>query len=268
MATARAEAVTPEKPAVMEPAGEGAPPKKSTLREYFESLVVTVILALYGTTFAIQAFKIPSSSMEDTLLIGDHLMVDKLAYAPRDSWVGPLLPYEEIQRGDIVVFKYPVDPSTHYVKRVVGVPGDRLRLVNKQLYLNGRLADEGYKVHKTAGMDEFRDNFPSSVPTSAYPAWADALPNHIQDGWLVVPPGYYFAMGDNRDSSSDSRYWGFVPRENILGKPLVIYWSLESQSADYRPNSVSERVVGILKTVVQFPFKTRWGRMFLLIRPH
>src|SRR5262249_8466213 len=116
-----------EKTLVVAAGAEEQPAKKSTLREYFESLVVTVILALFGTTFAIQAFKIPSSSMEDTLLIGDHLMVDKLAYAPPDGPIGRLLPYEEIKRGDIVVFKYPVDPSTHFVKRVIGVPGDRIR---------------------------------------------------------------------------------------------------------------------------------------------
>ena len=242
--------------------------RKSTFREYFESIVVTVILALYGTTFAIQAFKIPSSSMEDTLLIGDHLMVDKLAYAAPGRWLGALLPYQEVRRRDIVVFKYPVDPSTHFVKRVVGVPGDRLRMVDQQLYINGHLADEGYKVHKTGSLDVYRDNFPASTPRAIYQDWAEALPWHVEDGWLVVPPGQYFVMGDNRDSSSDSRYWGFVPRQNILGKPLLIYWSLESTSADYRYRSLWERGVGFLKTVVLFPFKTRWGRMLLLIRPN
>ena len=246
------------------PSGAG---QKSTFREYFESIVVTVILALYGTTFAIQAFKIPSSSMEDTLLIGDHLMVDKLAYAPPGRWLGPLLPYREVRRRDIIVFKYPVDPRTHFVKRVVGVPGDRLRMVNQQLYINGHLADEGYKVHKMGSVDVYRDNFPDSMPPSVH-VWAEEFRQYVQDGWLVVPPGHYFAMGDNRDSSLDSRYWGFVPRENIQGKPLLIYWSLESVSADYRYRSLWERGVGILKTVVQFPFKTRWERMFLLIRPN
>ena len=241
--------------------------RKSTLREYFESIVVTVILALYGTTFAIQAFKIPSSSMEDTLLIGDHLMVDKLAYAPPARWLGPLLPYQQVQRRDIIVFKFPVDPSKHYVKRVVGVPGDRLRIVNQQLYINGHLADEGYKVHKM-GDHVHRDSFPGSLPRSVYPDWAEALPWHVESGWLVVPPGHYFAMGDNRDRSEDSRFWGFVPRRNILGKPVLIYWSLKSTSADYREPSLRKRVVGILKTLVLFPFKTRWGRMFLLIRPN
>ena len=246
------------------PSGAG---RKSTFREYFESIVVTVILALYGTTFAIQAFKIPSSSMEDTLLIGDHLMVDKLAYAPPDRWLGPLLPYQQVQRGDIAVFRYPVNPGTYYVKRVVGVPGDRLRMVNQQLYINGHLADEAYKVHKMGNLDMHRDNFPDSMPASDW-AWAEEFRQYVQDGWLVVPPGHYFVMGDNRDSSLDSRYWGFVPRKNIQGKPLLIYWSLESTSADYREPWTWKRVVGTLKTLVLFPFKTRWGRMFLLIRPN
>ena len=266
MATTETDAMKAPKTAETSPVpgGEG---RKSTFREYFESIVVTVILALYGTTFAIQAFKIPSSSMENTLLVGDHLMVDKLAYAPPGRWLGPLLPYQEVRRRDIVVFKYPVDPSTHFVKRLVGVPGDRMRMVNQQLYINGHLADEAYKVHEKGSLDVYRDNFPDSMPPSGF-AWAEEFRQYVQDGWLVVPAGHYFAMGDNRDSSSDSRYWGFVPRQNILGKPLLIYWSLESTSADYRHRSLWERGVGILKTLVLFPFKTRWERMFLLIRPN
>ncbi len=251
-------------------AGTASPPEapKSTFRDYFESLVVTVILALFGTTFAIQAFKIPSSSMEDTLLIGDHLMVDKLAYAPHKSMEGRVLPYEEVRQGDIIVFRYPVDPSTHFVKRVIGLPGDRISMRHKNLYVNGHLQAEGYVVHKMASLDEYRDNFPAAAPLSAYPAWADALPGYVKNGELVVPPGEYFVMGDNRDFSSDSRYWGFVPRENIVGKPTIIYWSLDSTSADYRYNSTVDYVTGIVKTIVQFPMRTRWRRMFLLIRPH
>jgi signal peptidase I len=242
--------------------------RKSTLRDYFESLVVTVILALFGTTFAIQAFKIPSSSMEDTLLIGDHLMVDKLAYEPSDRFARLLLPYEQIRRGDIIVFKYPVDPGTHFVKRVIGLPGDHIFMRHKDLYVNGHLMDEGYVVHKVPTLDEFRDDFPAYAPLSGIPPWPEELPHYVQNGELVVPPGHYFAMGDNRDFSSDSRYWGFVPRENIVGKPVLIYWSLDSTSADYRYSSLPDQLFGILKTIVDFPLKTRWKRMFLLIRPH
>jgi signal peptidase I len=252
-----------EKPAAAAP----ATPRRSTQREYFESIVVTIILALFGTTFAIQAFKIPSSSMEDTLLIGDHLMVDKEAYAPDGGWFSWLIPYEKLQRGDIIVFRYPVDPSTHFVKRVIGFPGDRLRLVHKELFRNGHMLDEGHVVHKLPNLDEYRDNFPSAAPMGAIPPWPEELPEYVKDGWLVVPPGKYFVMGDNRDLSSDSRYWGFVPRENIVGKPVLIYWAHESTSADYRVNSNADWLIGVLKTTVTFPFKTRWNRMFLLIRP-
>lgn len=247
--------------------GSEAAKKSATLREYLESLVVTVILALFGTTFIIQAFKIPSSSMEDTLLIGDHLMVDKLAYAPRDRFASLFLPYQEIQHRDIIVFKYPVDPGTHFVKRIIGVPGDRVFLRHKNLYVNGHLQDEGYVVHKMPTLDEYRDNFPAYAPLTATPPWPDELPNYVRKGELVAPPGRYFAMGDNRDFSSDSRYWGFVPRQNIVGRPVIIYWSLDSTSADYRYSSGWERIVGIGKTIIEFPLKTRWGRMFLLIRP-
>lgn len=248
-------------------AGSVEPGKSSTFRDYFESLVVTVILALFGTTFIIQAFKIPSSSMEDTLLIGDHLMVDKLAYAPRDRFASLFLPYEDIQRRDIIVFKYPVDPGTHFVKRIIGMPGDRVVLRHKNLYVNGRLQDEGYVVHKMPTLDEYRDNFPAYAPLTAIPPWPDELSHHVRDGELGVPAGNDFVMGDNRDFSSDSRYWGFVPSENIVGKPVVIYWSLDSTSADYRYSSAWDRLVGAGKTIIEFPLKTRWGRMFLLIRP-
>lgn len=257
----KTEKVAAETP-VQQPAVER---KKSTARDYFESLVVTVILALFGTTFVIQAFKIPSSSMEDSLLIGDHLMVDKLAYAPPTRWMAGVLPYHDIRRGDIVVFKYPINPATHFVKRVIGLPGDRIRIVRRQVIVNGRMLDEGYKVHKTGTIEDYRDNFPGPLLGPVLPQWAEDLPSHVKDGWLVVPEGHYFVMGDNRDFSSDSRYWGWVPRENILGKPLVIYWSLESTSKDYQSTGVVDRVVGVFEILIDFPRRTRWSRMFRII---
>ena len=238
--------------------------RKSTAREYLESLVVTVILALFGTTFLVQAFKIPSSSMEDTLLIGDHLMVDKVSYAPEGGW-GRLLPYREIRRDHIIVFRYPLDPSTYFVKRVIGIPGDRIHLQDKHIYRNGVDLNEPFVVHKSAHMEEFRDDFPSLPSTPAYPEWANKLPDYIQNGDLVVPPGRYFVMGDNRDFSSDSRYWGFVPLENIVGNPLVIYWSFETSSDDYRRTSISDYIDKLTDVVFHFPQKTRWRRMFRLI---
>lgn len=238
---------------------------KSTAREYLESLVVTVILALFGTTFLVQAFKIPSSSMEDTLLIGDHLMVDKASYAPQGGW-GHVLPYRDVQRDHIIVFRYPLDPSTYFVKRVIGVPGDRIHLQDKRLFRNGVELNEPYVVHKSTHMEEFRDLFPSFPATPAYPEWANKLPEYIQNGDLVVPPGRYFVLGDNRDFSADSRYWGFVPRENIIGNPLVIYWSFETSSEDYRRTSPSDYADKLIDILFHFPQKTRWGRMFRLIR--
>lgn len=251
--------------AVMElPAGELAE-GRSAAREYFESLVVTVILALFGTTFLMQAFKIPSSSMEDTLLIGDYLMVNKLAYAPATSWLGPLLPYRQIHRGDIVVFRYPINPGTHFVKRVIGLPGDRLRIAGRQVIVNGHLLAEGYKVHKIGTVEDYRDHFPAAPLGPVFQQWAGELSRHVKEGWLVVPEGYYFVMGDNRDFSSDSRYWGFVPRENILGKPLVIYWSLDSTSRDYQITGLADRLKSMFEVLIRFPSKTRWDRMFRII---
>jgi signal peptidase I len=239
--------------------------RRPMFRDLLESLLVTVILALFGTTFLLQAFKIPTSSMEDTLLIGDHIMVNKLAFAPPSGWVGPLLPYREIRRGDVIVFKYPVSPGTHFVKRVIGLPGDRVRIVRRQVEVNGRLLDEGYKVHKIGTVEEFRDYFPGPPVGPVLARWAAELPRHLKDGWLVVPPGYYFAMGDNRDFSSDSRYWGFVPRANILGRPLVVYWSLNSTSRDYQASGMRERLAGIVDIVRNFGARTRWNRMFRMI---
>jgi len=237
--------------------------QKSTAREYLESLVVTVILALFGTTFLIQAFKIPSSSMEDTLLIGDHLMVDKVSYAP--PFLARFLPYLSVERDHIIVFRYPLDPGTYFVKRVIGVPGDRIRLRDKQVYRNGTALQESHAVHKSFRMEDYRDNFPSLPASSAFPDWAAQLEQVMQDGEVVVPEGYYFVMGDNRDYSSDSRYWGFVPRENIVGNPLVIYWSFETTSEEYRKTSVPEYAGRLLEILFEFPQKARWRRMFSLV---
>ena len=249
---------------VVEEISSQAPAQKSTPREYLESLVVTVILALYGTTFLIQAFKIPSSSMEDTLLIGDHLMVGKVSYAPAPSWGRPF-PYLPERRDQIIVFRYPLDPSTYFVKRLIGIPGDRIHLQDKRVYRNGMLLNEPYVVHKSSRMEDYRDNFPAFPSGPAFPDWANHLQDYIQNGDLVVPPNQYFVMGDNRDFSSDSRYWGFVPRENIVGKPLIIYWSFETSSDDYRRTSLSDYIDKLTDVIFHFPQKTRWIRMFRLI---
>jgi signal peptidase I len=241
----------------------GAQPvvQKSTAREYLESLVVTVILALFGTTFLVQAFKIPSSSMEDSLLIGDHLMVDKVSYGPEGIW-GWLMPYKEIHRDQIIVFRYPRDPATYFVKRIIGIPGDRIHLENKAVFRNGVKLEEPYAVHKSGSYDEFRDDFPNFVSGSGFPDWMLQVPEYTEDGDIVVPAGEYFVMGDNRDLSSDSRYWGFVPRENIVGNPLILYWSFESSSEEYRDTGVASSIGRLFDVLFHFPQKTRWRRMF------
>lgn len=262
MATEIAKQASPETPAVQEHVSEPHV-LKSTAREYLESLVVTVILALFGTTFLIQAFKIPSSSMEDTLLIGDHLMVDKVSYAP--GFLARLLPYSEVQHDHIIVFRYPLDPGTYFVKRVIGIPGDHIRLDDKTLYRNGVALNEPYVVHKSLRSGDYRDVFPSLPSPTAFPEWADELPSLMEGDELVVPAGRYFVMGDNRDFSSDSRYWGLVPRENIVGNPLVIYWSFETSSEEYRRTGLGDYVTRLFEIFFDFPRKTRWSRLLRLV---
>jgi signal peptidase I len=249
-------------------AREAAAPReeahRATVREYIESLLVTVILALFGTTFIVQAFKIPSQSMEPTLLVGDHLLVNKFIFGGRGHWYDHLLPYREIRRGDIIVFKFPFQDHPHYVKRVIGTPGDRVKVVDQAVYVNGKRLNEPYVVHDASvPYDPFGDNFPPRTPqylqANMQPEWADEIFDHIHDGEIMVPPDKYFAMGDNRDHSWDSRYWGFVDRDAIMGRPIVIYWSVVGdESADRNLNSWFYNLVD---TILHLPSRTRWSRM-------
>lgn len=238
---------------------------------------VTILLLLFGTTTLVQAFVIPTGSMEDTLLIGDHLLVDKLAYAPSGPISKHLLPYTEVKRGDIIVFRYPIDIRQTFVKRVIGVPKDHIRIEKKQVFLNGKPINEPYKYHKTEYFDSYRDNFPSEPNMRLYEPADRMLKDNIADRQakddakgsisvreIVVPDGHYFAMGDNRDSSLDSRYWGFVPRENIIGKPLIIYWSYDAPTD--RLASADIGLDHIMDLAQNFFSKTRWKRTFMLIR--
>jgi signal peptidase I len=239
---------------------------QTTLTEYLESLLVTVILALFGTSFVVQAFKIPSISMENTLLVGDHLLVNKFIFGGRRHWYDKLLPYRELQRGDIIVFKFPYQDHPHYVKRVIGLPGDHLKIVDQQVYINGKALSEPYVVHDSAsGNDPLNYSFPP-VGNQLYlspvqPEWAREIKKYIQDDEIVVPPDKYFAMGDNRDRSLDSRYWGFVDRDAIMGRPFLIYWSVDASSSDYGETSFGQRIIEIFDTLLHLPARTRWSRM-------
>jgi signal peptidase I len=250
--------------------------KKSSLRDTFESLVVTVILAIFGTTFVLQAFKIPTGSMEDTLLIGDHLLVNKYIFAPQGGIWARLLPHREMRRGDVVVFKFvPTDeqsePGEHFVKRVIGVPGDRIRIFHRQVFVNGVPQYEPYVRHDPAYVDELRpgDDFPP--PDTEYlagstSAWDAEIGSMIKNGELTVPPGKYFVMGDNREQSWDSRFWGFVSRSMIIGRPVLIYWSFETPHDEYLHNALNDRLAQIFDLVVHFPTKTRWRRTLQFVR--
>jgi signal peptidase I len=270
------DSVTPDPQAELEasaplgPVPAAVPVKDASDQEYLEpprgaigEWAVTILLLLFLTTTLVQAYVIPTGSMEDTLLIGDHLLVDKMAFAPTGAVSKHILPYSDVRRGDIIVFRYPVDITMTFVKRAMGIPGDRIRIVNKEVYRNGVKLDEPYKVHKSDQIDPYRDNFPSEPNSMIYPGAMDMLQNHVVNGEVVVPPGTVFAMGDNRDSSLDSRYWGFVPRENIIGKPLIIYWSYDAPT-----DQLQDPAIGIdhLKDLgLNFFSKTRWRRTFMLV---
>ena len=216
--------------------------RKSTIREYFESIVITAIIALFATTFVIQAFKIPTGSMESNLLIGDHLLVNKFVYGLHSGILSKLLPYKEPARGDVIVFKYPNNPDVAYVKRLMGLPGDKIEMIGRTLYVNDKALKEDY----TQYID----------PGSTY--------DHY--GPYSVPPGQYFAMGDNRDNSQDSRFWGFVPRDYLLGKALVIYWSYETPKDEYLQTSMRDRLSQFADVFLNFFAKTRWKRTLKIIR--
>lgn len=250
------------------------PRRKSSTRDTFESLVITVILAVFGTTFVVQAFKIPTGSMEKTLLIGDHLLVNKFCFADQPGWLRHLEPYRQIHRGDVVVFKYPgtepgEEPGTHFVKRVIGVPGDHIRVDHRTVYVNG-VAQHGSYVYSTyPGEMRPGDDFPLSpgeyLPGSTV-SWANTENNYIQNGEIVVPPGDYFVMGDNRENSWDSRFWGFVPQDLVSGRPLLIYWSYETAPGSYLLTSFSDRVAQFGSLFVHFFTRTRWRRTLKIVR--
>jgi len=208
-------------------------------RDFIHEWSLNILILMFGTTTLVQAFIVPTGSMESTVLIGDHLLVDKLSYAPTDPITKHLLPYTEPKRGDVIVFRYPMDIRQNFVKRVIGVPGDHIHIVDKVVYVNGKALTEPYTQHIDPRIEPYRDNFPSQPYGPVADRAQEMLANHVQNGELVVPAENYFAMGDNRENSLDSRYWGFVPRENIIGKPLVIFWSYDAPTEEWAGDSGS-----------------------------
>lgn len=231
-------------------------------RDFIHEWSLNILILLFGTTTLVQAFIVPTGSMESTVLIGDHLLVDKLSYAPADPIARHLLPYTEPKRGDVIVFRYPMDIRQNFVKRVIGVPGDHIHIVDKVVYVNGKALTEPYTQHIDPRIEPYRDNFPSQPYGPVVDRAQEMLASHVQNGELVVPAENYFAMGDNRENSLDSRYWGFVPRENIIGKPLVIFWSYDAPTEEWAGDSGSH----YLDVAKNFFTKTRWNRTLKLVR--
>jgi len=232
-----------------------------------QSLATTIVIAVFVITFIVQAFQIPSESMENTLLIGDYLLVDKAHYASPGTW-GWLLPYRRINHQDIVVFRYPVNPQQHFVKRVIGVPGDHVRLINKHVYVNGVKQDDDYAIFNWGQRDKFRDNFPNGgfFAEKIGSKWFLQAQKLVDDGQLIIPEGSYFVLGDNRDDSYDSRYWGLVPADHIVGRPLLIYWSMGQVASSAGENVTSGKLSTLAYNVIGSVKGLRWKRMFRIPR--
>lgn len=244
-----------------------------SLLESVRSLAFLLVIAIFVITFIVQPFRIPSASMERTLLVGDFLLVNKAAYGPPGHF-GWLLPYHQVQPGDIAVFYFPLDPSEHVVKRVIGAPGDRIHLKNGVVYRDGQALKEPYVLREPAWPDSFRDNFPANTYTDPGVDlhWWEQMPKDERGSDLVVPAGDYFVLGDNRNDSRDSRYWGFVPRGNIVGRPFIIYFSLREpsgelpelpQHAAIAPQDDKLEKEGPLDRIVDF---ARWSRILRVVR--
>ena len=239
--------------------------------EAVASICSVLVVGLFILTFLCQNFVIPSGSMEKTLLVGDHLVVDRVTLAPPAKWM-PLVHYREPKHGDVIVFIKPVpdldaDGKPQYlflVKRLVGLPGDHIHLHNGIVSINGVAQAQPHAQPTTLeNHDDFLDEFPSEPPPverGATEAWAVDFPTPVLDGELVVTPGKYFMMGDNRHDSLDSRYWGFVPRENIVGRPLFNYWSLITPDDQYQQTGIGNTIAWLGHVALHFFSDTRWKR--------
>ena len=238
-----------------------------------QSLLQLIIIAIFIITFCAQPFRIPSESMESTLLVGDFLLVDKqVASTTSDSSEGPL-PSATIHRGDIIVFHDPVDSTLHLVKRVIGLPGDHLRLHSGQVFINGHALTEPYAVYRPSPPDNFRDNFPrfQSADPEIDSHWWIRMRSLIDNGELIIPIGNYFVMGDNRNDSEDSRYWGFVPRDAIVGNPILIYFSLQQNGdgngiAYAQPSAATPLRRRHSTPVDALADFARWGRILQIVK--
>ena len=244
--------------------------------EAIASICTVLAVLLFIQTFIAQNFVIPSGSIEPTLLIGDHLVVDRITLAPPAKWIKPLVYYREPRRGDVVVFIKPVPDTVngkpqylYLVKRLIGIPGDHIHLQDGIVYINGVAQPQGHAQPTTPqNFVEYLDDFPA-VPMSpdlgATEAWSIAMSNYVKDGNLVVPPGMYFMMGDNRHDSLDSRYWGFVPRADIVGRPLFNYWSFKTPEDEYNHTGLGPRLAWMGHIALHFFTDTRWSRTFHVI---
>jgi signal peptidase I len=238
--------------------------------EAVASICSVLVIGLFILTFLGQNFVIPSGSMEKTLMVGDHLVVDRISLAPPSKWM-PLVHYREPKRNDIVVFLKPGEPDLFLVKRLIGVPGDRIHLSNGIVSVNGVAQPqppEGDVTGMSGYTSPFLDEFPAvppSVEMGATESWSVDFPSHVVDGELVVPPGKYFMMGDHRHDSLDSRYWGFVPRDNVVGRPLFNYWSFKTPEHQYEETGIAAKVAWLGHVVIHFFTETRWNRTLKLI---
>lgn len=257
-----------------EPVSDTQPPVLHTRRHItwmvsLQSLLTTIVIAVFVITFILQAFQIPSGSMENTLLIGDYLLVDKQHFG--SSGILPkIIPYDTIHRDDIIVFLFPIHPEEHFVKRVIGIPGDHIKLVHGTVFVNGVAQSEPFVLRKTHSYDSYRDDFPTGryVNPDVEARWWVQLNKLIDDeGELIVPENNYFVLGDNRENSDDSRYWGFVPRGNIIGRPLVIYLSVnhDDDDAALDPSLQDGKLLRLAYMLHDLGGSIRWDRCLRLV---
>jgi signal peptidase I len=249
---------------------------EETPLEAFASICTVLVIGLFIMGFICQNFEIPSASMENTLLIGDHVVVDRMTLSPATKWA-PFVHYRPVQRGDVIVFlkPNPESPDLILVKRAIGIPGDRIHLEHGIVYLNGVAQKEPYAIQPIDGgdsertYDPVRDDFPAhgAPPSELTTAqWIEEMPSHIVGGDLVVPPGTVFAMGDNRTESADGRFWGFVPDQNIMGRPMFVYWSFKTPEDQENKTSMSDRISFMFHVIIHIFDGTRWKRTFHVIR--